>query len=91
MTQDEGREHFVEVSVVTTSGVFPKEGFDRVPAHQKVRVELDHAAKHLGLTDTTNWVAMVGNKEINVDTSYEENGLHGKVEIDYGPREGGGG
>jgi hypothetical protein len=91
MTEHESKEHFVEVSVVTTSGDYPKKGFDSVAAQQKVRVELDHAAKHLGLTDTTNWVAMAGDKEINVDLSYEENGLHGKVEIDYGPREGGGG
>jgi hypothetical protein len=91
MVERENKEQFVQVSVVTTSGVYPKDGFEEVPAHQKIRVQLQKAAQHLGITDTTNWVAMVGNREINVEASYEENELHGRIEIDYGPREGGGG
>ena len=91
MVEHENRERFVQVSVVTTSGIYPKEGFEEVPAHQKVRVQLHKAAQHLKIADTTNWVAVVGNREINVEASYEENGLSGRVDIDYGPREGGGG
>jgi len=85
------QEQHVEVAVITTSGSWPTDGFDRVSAHQKVRVQLEKAAKHLHLTDTTNWIATVNNKEINVDASYIDNGLHGEVTIDFGPREGGGG
>lgn len=84
-------EPHVQVQVVTTSGKYPEGGFDEVPANQKVRIQLDKAAKHLHIADTTGWLAMIGDRELNVDLSYRENGLTGKVIIDYGPREGGGG
>ena len=81
----------VEGSVVTTSGNFPATGTDRVSSHQPVHVELAAATRKLEIVDTTNWVARVGGKEIDVNKSYVENGLTGTVKIDYGPREGGGG
>jgi hypothetical protein len=81
----------IYVAVVTTSGVWPHKGFDSVPIHQPVKDQLHRAAKHLGITDTTNWVAKVKGKELNVDKNYLENGLRCRVDIDYGPREGGGG
>lgn len=84
-------EHFVGVAVVTTSGSYPKEGYDRTPANQKVSVILKKAANKLEITDTSGWVATVGSKVINVDASYQDNALTGQVEIDYGPSEGGGG
>lgn len=85
------RPQHIEVAVITTSGTWPEEGFDSVPIHQPVKVQLQHAVNKLNITDTTRWVAKVGNRELNVDQNYIENGLSGKVEIDYGPREGGGG
>ncbi len=91
MADHENKQQFVDVSVVTTSGVYPNHGFEEIPIHQKVRVQLHKAAQHLGITDTTNWVAMVGNREINIEADYEENNLSGRVEVDYGPIEGGGG
>ncbi len=84
-------EPHVQVQVVTTSGKYPEKGFDEVSANQKVRIQLDKAAKHLHIADTSGWLAMIGDRELNVDQSYRENGLTGKVIIDYGPREGGGG
>jgi hypothetical protein len=81
----------IEVAIVTTSGSLPAEGFDTVPINQPIKVLLDRAAKKLGITDTTNWVAKVGSKELRPQSSYEDEGLSGQVEIDYGPREGGGG
>ncbi len=77
--------------MVTTSGSWPHEGFETVPSHQLVKVELQRAAKKLGLVDTNGWVAKVGKVELNVEKSYLDNGLKCKAEIDYGPREGGGG
>ncbi len=48
------------VAVVTTSGVWPEKGFDSVPLHQPIKVELLHAVKELKIKDdTTNWVAKV--------------------------------
>jgi hypothetical protein len=84
-------ESHVQVQVVTTSGKFPERGFDEVPINQKVRIQLETAAKKLHIADTNGWVAMVGDHEVNVDQSYRDNGLTGEVVIDYGPREGGGG
>lgn len=84
-------QHHVSVAVITTSGIWPADGYDNVPSHQKVRVQLDRAARELRLTDTSNWVAKVGSKELNVNASYLDNGLSGQVGIDFGPREGGGG
>jgi len=84
---------FVEVAVSTTSGLFPASGTDRVPVNQKVRVQLDKAARELRLADTAGWIATAGNppQGINPDRSYEENGLSGTVEISWGPEHGGGG
>lgn len=88
-------EHFVHVSVSTTAGFFPAEGFDRLPITEKVEVELHKAQHKLGIKDTTGWIATVtlpsGKKQIDVTKTYRENGLSGKVEIDWGPSEGGGG
>lgn len=87
----EKKEHFVEVRVVTTSGSHPKEGYDRAPLNQPVKIQLQEAAKVLKITDTAGWVARVGDREIDVSKSYADNHLTGKVAIDYGPREGAGG
>jgi len=91
---DEKKEHgenFVEVAVVTTSGTFPHEGFSKVPIHQKVRIFLAEAARELNITNYTDWIAMVDNREIDIEKNYEENRLSSQVEIDFGPHEGGGG
>jgi hypothetical protein len=85
------KSHYIKVAVVTTSGVWPHEGFGVVPIHQLVKVQLHHAVKKLGIADTTGWIAKVGKKELNIEQSYSANGLSCEVEIDYGPREGGGG
>lgn len=87
----ESKEHFVQVRVVTTSGSFPKEGFERVPINQPVKVVLHKAADALKITDTNNWVARVGEGELDVAKSYSDHHLTGQVVIDYGPKEGGGG
>lgn len=81
----------IGVVVITTSGFWPSDGYDLVPSHQKVRIQLERAARELRLTDTSNWMAKAAGTELNVDASYIENGLSGQVGIDYGPREGGGG
>lgn len=86
---------FVEVSISTTSGFFPTEGFARVSAHQKVEIELEKTKKELKIRDTAGWVATVtgpsGKRVIDPAKTYIESGLSGKVEIDWGPSEGGGG
>jgi hypothetical protein len=81
----------IGVAVITTSGIWPGDGYDTVPVHQKVRIQLERAARELRLTDTSNWLATAAGRELNVDASYLDNGLSGQVGIDFGPRAGGGG
>lgn len=90
-TEKEKHENHVQVAVVTTSGAWPHEGFEKVPDNQKVKVMLLKAAEKLGIVSTDSWVAKVNGKEINPELSFEDNHLKGKVTIDFGPREGGGG
>ena len=87
----ENPEDHVFVAVITTSGSWPKEGFEKVTSNQKVSVFLKKAAHELKIVSTEGWIAKVDNKEIQVDNTYFENHLSGEVIIDYGPREGGGG
>jgi hypothetical protein len=88
-------EQFVEVSISTTAGFFPVEGFNHVPAHQKVEIELEKAKRELKIVDTVGWIATVtepsGKHVIDPGKNYLDNGLNGKLEIDWGPSEGGGG
>src|SRR5438105_5989225 len=84
-------DNHIEVAVVTTSGRWPTSAFDRVAIHQPIKVELENAARHLGIVDTSGWIARIGSRELDPATSYADNGLTGAVQIDYGPREGGGG
>jgi hypothetical protein len=79
------------VAVITTAGTFPAQGFDEVPVNQPVKIELAAAARELGITSTNGWIATIAGRELNTDQNYIENGLKGTVEINWGPREGGGG
>ena len=83
--------NFIDVAISTTSGFFPATGFERLPNHQKVEIQLEKVAKALHLADTTGWIATVDKRTINPQQNYEENSLSGEVEIDWGPTEGGGG
>lgn len=82
---------FVLATVFTTSGVFPAEGALRLPASAPVAEVLARAARKLELGDTATWVTTVGNRDIDASASFAQNGLSGEVEIEWGPREGGGG
>lgn len=88
-------DQFVEISISTTAGFYPAEGFERVPLHQKVSVLLGKAQAELKIKDLAGWIATVtegsGKRTIDPARSYLDNGLSGKVEIDWGPSEGGGG
>ena len=85
----------IEVSVSTTAGFYPAEGFNSVPEKQAVEHELHKAKQALHIKDVAGWIATVvgpgGKRTIDPAKSYLENGLSGKAEIDWGPSEGGGG
>jgi hypothetical protein len=61
----EQHEETVEVAVHSNAGRYPEHGFDKVPASQTVNVELELAAKALGITNLSSWIAKVGAKEID--------------------------
>jgi hypothetical protein len=84
-------EKHVEVRVITTSGVYPEMGFDRVPEKEHVHKVLKKADEKLHIIDTKGWIAVVGGRKIAIDRSFHENGLSGRVEIDWGPDHGAGG
>jgi len=86
-----GGANFIEVVVLTTSGSYPEQGADQVNANQKVDVILKKAATALDLTDTSGWLVRDGDQPVNPDASFAAQGLHGTVELDWGPEEGGGG
>ena len=81
----------IEVATVTTAGICPAAGFDEVPSHQPLKVELHRISKKLGLTDTSGWIATLAGRELDIALSYEALQLEGPVELHWGPREGGGG
>jgi hypothetical protein len=88
---EESREKFVEVRVITTSGVYPEAGFERVPEHEKVEVVLKKANEKLHIADTQGWIAVVAGRKIDIARSFRDNALSGRVEIDWGPDHGAGG
>jgi hypothetical protein len=81
----------IEVSVFTTSGVFPRHGHEDVRPTEIVDDVLRKAAHALHLTDTSGWVVTSDGREIDAAASFAQNGLAGTVELHWGPREGGGG
>jgi len=81
----------LEIRVVTTSGVFPESGFEHVPEHELVKAILEKADKKLRITNTTGWIAVVAGRKIDINRSFRDNGLGGRVEIDWGPDHGAGG
>lgn len=87
----EQQDKFVEVRVVTTSGIFPDAGFDRVPEAQPVDVILKQADNKLHITNTAGWIAVVGGRKIDITKSFRDNALNGRIEIDWGPDHGAGG
>ena len=84
-------DHHIFVAVQTTSGRWPEQGFERVPPHEHVEAFLIRAQKELKLVGVANWQAVVGEKMLNANQSFEANGLSGKIVIQYGPPAGGGG
>ena len=84
----------VQVGMIARGG----HGADDAVTHSArgVRIALaDVADNREQVSDVTNWVVTVidakGQRELNPQSSYLDSGLSGKLELDWGPREGGGG
>ena len=84
-------EKFVEVRVVTTAALFPPQGYERVPAKQKLKPMLNRASAALGLTDTTGYIVTVDGAEVDPEQTYEALGVIGQADLRWGPKAGAGG
>ena len=92
MTDSQENVKPIAVAVITTSGTFPNvDDYRRAYSTEQVSVILSAAAKELDITNTADWDAFVDNRPIEPSKSFEENGLHGIVEIEWHKHEGGGG
>lgn len=86
------KDHDVAVAVITPVGTYPdEEDFRRVHESTVVETVLKEAALHLKITNTTDWVAHVDGRRIEVHRTFAENDLCGAVEIEWHKHEGGGG
>lgn len=79
------------VTVLTTSGIFPAEGALKVKDSELISSVLEKAARKLGLTETTDWVASVAGTDVFISQTFAQAGLSGTIELDWMPLEGGGG
>lgn len=91
--KEEGhKEVDVAVAVITPAGVYPDdEDFRRVAETTVIAVVLEEAKNKLKITNTTDWVARVHEREIDVSHTFRQDRLSGIVEIEWHKREGGGG
>ncbi|OYU71406.1 MAG: hypothetical protein CFE28_16265 [Alphaproteobacteria bacterium PA2] len=81
----------VLVTVVTTAGTFPAEGFKRYPASALISEILADAKRKLKITDTDTWIVTVGGTDVDVNLTLAQACLAGEVVLEWGAREGGGG
>lgn len=93
MTKDSETENKeVAVAIITPSGIYPSEDtLYRADAESPVATVLSLAAEALGLTNTTDWVARIGEREINAQESFKKLHLRCIVDIEWHKPEGGGG
>ncbi|MEX2696686.1 hypothetical protein [Rhizobium mongolense] len=81
----------VAVTVFTTSGTYPSQGALRVRSSVLIADVLAKAAKALSLADTSAWIVTIDGTEIAPSQTFEQAGLHGEIELEWGAPEGGGG
>lgn len=87
----EKQQQFVTLQVVTTSGNYPTDGFQRYNEHEKLSTVLHEAARELRLRNTDGWLAMIGDRQLDPSKSIAENGLTDATRIQWAPVERGGG
>jgi len=80
------------VAVITPDGTYPDEdGYRRVSEHDKVGAVLKLAADALKITNTTDWVAKIGERQLDPARTFAEEKLSCVVDVEYHKHEGGGG
>jgi hypothetical protein len=81
----------VLVTVVTTAGTYPAEGAKRYLLTTRIADVLTKAAHKLQLTGTEGWIVTVAGRDVDPGLTFQQALLLGKVALEWGAREGGGG
>ena len=81
----------IHVQIVTSSGNFPETGFKRFNDDEKLETVLKEAAAHLKLQNTGDWIARLGDKQLDPALSLEANHVPDHSKIFWAPPERGGG
>ena len=90
--KDKPVDHEVAVAVITPSGIYPSEDtLARVPRDTPVAQVLQHAASHLKLTNTGDWVLRIGERMLAPHDTFKHLGLTCIVDLEWHKAEGGGG
>lgn len=84
-------EKFIDVQIITSSGNFPETGFKRFNEHEKLELVLKEAAQHLKLQNTENWIARLGDRQLDPAATLEGNHIPDHSKIFWAPPEPGGG
>jgi hypothetical protein len=80
------------VAVITPDGTYPEEdGYRRVSEQDRIATILKAAAHALKITNTSDWVAKVGDRVLDPARTFAEEKLCCVVDIEYHKHEGGGG
>lgn len=82
----------VAVAVITPSGIFPGEDLlQRVSEDSRISDVLKMAAEALNLTNTSDWVVRVREREVDPAQSFKKSHLKCIVDLEWHKQEGGGG
>ena len=82
----------IAVSVMTPVGTFPsEEDYRRSTLGERISAVLEKTAQHFKLANTSDWVAISSERELNPAQTFLEEGLCCVVDIEWHKREGGGG
>jgi len=80
------------VAIITPDGTYPGEDeYRRVSGQEKIGAILKLAADALKITNTTDWIAKAGDRQLDPTRTFAEEKLSCVVDIEYHKHEGGGG
>ena len=83
---------YLGVAVITPDGTYPEEdGYRRISELDRIATVLKAAADALKITNTSDWVAKVGDRVLDPMRTFAEEKLSCVVDIEYHKHEGGGG
>lgn len=89
--ETETKNNTLKVLIYTLEGRWPLGHAADIPKGLTIKEVLHRASQELGLTDTSDWVARSEGKELDINQSFQHAHFSCLAEIDFQPRESGGG